>query len=164
MFNLPTDNLYKFVAIFGLIIALFSIYYPFQRYHELYLLFIEHESEAKLFEFHRPFLETRTKYLEERMNAEDNTEKRQLIFDDFYKSQAETNKIWANSVTNLKKIRFLSEVLNIYLVGGILCLLLGITLMFVGFLCWYKNIQKPLDYQSAQTFVQWLFAIIEAMR
>ena len=27
MINLPTDNLYKFLAIFGLVIALFSVYY-----------------------------------------------------------------------------------------------------------------------------------------
>ncbi len=34
MFQPPTDNLYKFLAIFGLLVAGFSIYIPLQRYVE----------------------------------------------------------------------------------------------------------------------------------
>jgi hypothetical protein len=73
MFNLPTDNLYKFVAIFGLIIALFSIYYPFQKYHELRLLLIENEGESELFKFHESYLEGRTKFIEGRLETENDT-------------------------------------------------------------------------------------------
>jgi hypothetical protein len=43
--NLPTDNLYKFIAIFGLILTLFSVYYPFQKVYELGLKTIETKYE-----------------------------------------------------------------------------------------------------------------------
>jgi hypothetical protein len=131
MLNLPTDNLYKFVAIFGLIITLFSVYYPFQKYHELYFLSFENESEAKIIEFHRPFIEMRVKHLKQRMEEENSVEKWQSMFDDLYKSQAEINKLITNTLTNSKKGRFLKNELMVYLYVGILCAGLGVFLMFI---------------------------------
>jgi hypothetical protein len=48
MFSPPTDNLYKFLAIFGLIIVMYSIYYPFQKLRELRFLAVETKTEMEL--------------------------------------------------------------------------------------------------------------------
>jgi hypothetical protein len=154
MLNLPTDNLYKFLAISGLIITLFSFYYPFQKLHELQFLMIEIPSEAELLEFQNQYLRGRVNYLEERHKKEEDLSKKQAIYDDSYKSEIELKKILVNIESNKKKLSVLLIEHQIYKGVSIIGVIFGVLLMVFGFRWWYQKIQKPLDYQSAQTFIQ----------
>jgi hypothetical protein len=105
-------------------------------------------------DFYKPNIEGKRAYIKEWLKEEKDLEKRKLIFDDLYKSEAEGIKLWVNSVTNARKIEFLDGVWRFYVIAGGLGAFIGLCLMFFWFLYWYRNIQKPLDYQSAQTFMK----------
>jgi len=98
MLNLPTDNLYKFLAIFGLVILIFSVYYLFQKSRELSLLSIEVENGLKITEQQGHHLKNKGSLLislldnykakfaimEEGQDKEKVFDKLQKTYDDYY--------------------------------------------------------------------------------
>ena len=151
MLSMPTDNLYKFYAISGLIILLFSGYYPFQKLHELNLLLTDNMSEVKFLSIQKDPLLKKVDFLEARLEKEDDFEKKRAIFDDLYKSILEINKNIISDESNRKKNLLLKEEANIYRVGGIVGLFLGFILMAISFWLWQTRVQTPLDNQLEQT-------------
>jgi hypothetical protein len=116
---------------------------------------VTYKGETQLIkEFYIPHYESKQAYIDEWMKGENDPEKRKSIYDDLYKGKAEAFKLWVNSVTNARKIEFLDKVWRFYVMVGVVGIVIGLFLMIVGFFYWYRNIQMPLDYQSAQAFVQ----------
>jgi len=164
MLNLPTDNLYKFLAISGLVIVMFSIYYPFQKDHELKFLLIDIDSEIKLKELQITYLETKSGLLkqeldkiEKMLNENDqipdkelHRTKMQTMYDDFYKSVLELHKSNINIIKDTEKSQLLNKELEVYKIIGIVSLVLGIIVMVGGFWVWYIKVQRPADNQLQQ--------------
>ena len=79
MLNLPTDNLYKFLAISGLVIAMFSVYYPFQKSHELQFLIVEQKAELELQKYQMGRYDEKFKLQEEQLSTEETSERKCLF-------------------------------------------------------------------------------------
>ena len=154
MLNLPTDNLYKFLAISGLVIAMFSVYYLFQKSHELQFLIVEQKAELELQKYQMGRYDEKFKLQEEQLSTEETSEKKRSVLDNIDKDLIEYAKAQTNSELNLAKIKILHHEYFYYKVTGITGFILGLFLMVFGFVLWYKKIQKPLDYQSAQALAQ----------
>ena len=151
MITPPTDNLYKFVSIFGLIIFLFSIYYPYQKAHDLTFNVYELESEVEYIKFKNKHLKGRVKIIEKRLEKEENLEKAQEIRDDFYKHEIELKKLLVKASENINKAELLLFEVKAYMWLGIIGNIFGVLLMWFGFRRWYIYIQKPNDEQIKKT-------------
>ena len=154
MLNLPTDNLYKFLAISGLVIAMFSVYYLFQKSHELQFLIVEQKAELELQKYQMGRYDEKFKLQEEQLSTEETSEKKRSVLDNIDKDLIEYAKVQTNSELNLAKIKILHHEYIYYKVTGIIGFIFGLFLIVFGFVLWYKKIQKPLDYQSAQALAQ----------
>lgn len=61
--NLPTDNLYKFIALVGVVVLLVASYFPIIKARELKLAMIEIEGKTRILEIEVQHLQDRTKQL-----------------------------------------------------------------------------------------------------
>jgi len=128
--NLPTDNLYKFIALAGLLIAFVG--YGFQHLDEE-----RWYAQTKVMEVELDALSSSSKELvkltEEQTLPNDELSKE---YENFQKSLFEFQKKFApmNSPGSQK----------LYQWAGIAGYV-GIILSIVGFVLWYQKVQKPLD-------------------
>ena len=147
MTNIPTDNLYKFIAIFGLVILLTSVYYPFQMMQELSFKVYEIEAKAELMEYKNKYLEGRIKYITKRLENESDIEVQQKIYDDYYKQEIELKEAILSVKENTKKAELLLKNIETYEILRKYGTLVGAFLIFLGFLNWFRFLQNPLDKQ-----------------
>ena len=126
--NLPTDNLYKFIALSGLSIFLFSFFIP------LYLNYSINQQIAEvLSDLH---------VVESKMDRLENTPKDSPHFERRFKEVELLNdKVRkANELTKYLRLNQLS-VLNYKYIG----VTIGVFLSVLGFYLWYTRVQKYLD-------------------
>ena len=173
--NLPTDNLYKFMALSGLAIFLLSIVFPLRQVNDIKLKMIEIETQVEMFKLESEkfgddvmdALSTKgnlkpkeqayfRNYLKGLLNRED--------FEDIAKDWAkgepilsiqeqalfrsQRNKIMkevAEVRGQQKRIELLTNQLRTYYIIIRIGGLLGSTISILGFYFWYFLIQRPND-------------------
>ena len=146
--SLPTDNLYKFLAIFGIVICIFSIYI----YQNKYNLYTEEFFEVrKEFAKYGPMLDRVTLLLE------------RIETDPSDKSLPENKKLFAATLDAIDKLnqeiktgheiaeyskekeeRAWEEIRILWKYSKIF-FFIGVLMSIVGFYLWYVKVQKPLD-------------------
>jgi hypothetical protein len=141
----PTDNLYKFLAIFGLVIFIISYFYPIYLVNDLKVL----ATDLKMDE----------KYLYEKLNKElyqskhlleskDTLKNKQLILELFNE-----NIITIDSLENeanqyekrVENYNIKSKQVERWLDNALAGKLIGLMLMIIGFSLWYFKLQKYQD-------------------
>lgn len=153
----PTDNLYKFLAIFGLVIFGFSIYVPLQRL-EAY-----GRSSVQLAAAYESFIE-RLKITDDAARAElecaiNQSKKNEgtkvdnfSACDQVIEARATATRVRAEFEalqTQIKSLEydrnFLYKQYRLYLHMGFVAGSIGFGLCIVGFWLWYVRLQKFLD-------------------
>jgi hypothetical protein len=142
--SLPTDSLYKFVALAGLALMLFAATYPQAKMLELQVAVADAEA------------------LSEKLDANlDNTEKKLARLEGIQNPHAAALEVV--SELNLKnrldkaEVRRASTIvkaqlkaMQYYLGLSIISLVVGTLMTIAGFGLWYVRIQKPLDRAIAK--------------
>ena len=134
--NLPTDNLYKFMAIAGLSIALFSIYLMFTRAEQgtLRVDQLERESTVLLEE------ENQIELAWERLKEKAGPSSKSLE-----DARNEIKKRKARMHEDVQAAKRFAE-LNLWLIKQLrVASIVGVLLAVVGFFLWYFRVQKYLD-------------------
>jgi len=138
---LPTDNLYKFLAIAGLVILLFCAVYPIRLVGELQLKSAE--------------LDTKVQLLTNEANAynQEVSTKGGLSKPDYDKAQIRMQTFAAKKIElvgEIRKARILSNQLIFLLVFTSVGSIAGIWLSYFGFRLWYLRVQRPADLLAAK--------------
>jgi hypothetical protein len=154
MINPPTDNLYKFIAIFGLIITLFSVYYNENYVHELAHASINVNAEQESIKLEIEYFKNRYEQVMSYLEDVTDREKFLAVSDEINKARLEFQKGVIKAEANWKKMKLMdADWLLAERWAGIMGIVLGISLMGAGFLLWYARVQRPLDYQLYQQIV-----------
>jgi len=130
--SLPTDNLYKFLAIFGLILFVLSIYLVFEKANET--------------------IENADKKLEDSLNdlftlrSNHNLSEAQIQLDKLKESDPLANQ-WERQLENIREENYNAKEKIQGIINYLLYIMLisGIVMMSTGFYYWYYRVQKPLD-------------------
>ena len=141
--NLPTDNLYKFMAIAGLALIIISVIIPLWIIHDLkikgYDLKIEMaiiDVEAKSFE--KQF-QLHTQVPHNKKELSDHSHKQ------YFATVLDMEKNIAKTKGQVDKLEFLRSEIQKMRVIIALGLGLGLILTFNGFRLWYSRLQKYQD-------------------
>jgi len=139
--NLPTDNLYKFIALVGVVVLLAASYFPIIKARELRLAKIEIEGQMRLLEIEVQHLQDTSKQLGSNETIGDCN--REELVGKAYKLKMKNEEIKTNS----KKVEVIGidyELIRKIQVAG---MILGFILSAFGFFLWYFRIQKYQDKQ-----------------
>lgn len=157
MFAPPTDSLYKFIAIFGLIILGWGIAAPYQKSYEYKLKMAELNSAIdgsknkaeQLQESYKSLL-TERKNLEHEPNNPETILKEAAI--DNKKQQLYIELLEAQQPVDEKTevMKVLNEAMTTYKLLGIVSVFGGLLLTLSGFWLWYVRIQKHIDMTLLQ--------------
>lgn len=155
--NLPTDNLYKFIAISGLILIFLSTVLPAWTIHNMQLEQIEIEGEIDLNIFKTKLLEEETKRmqkLDEYLESLSPTRYRKLMKseDKLSKELERTretimdlqNKNMQINIKNKKVKYFVDKITQmklVFIIGNFI----GTMFTYYGFSLWYRRLQKYQD-------------------
>ncbi|MGE4537924.1 MAG: hypothetical protein AB7D37_12670 [Desulfovibrio sp.] len=148
MIKLPTDNLYKFLTVFGLLITLNSGYYMYSYYIRLdFDLFEVGSMVKKKIEIDSPRYLVGIRKLTNKLNkASDENEKNEIN-----RQIEELNGAYNdNNFRIVEKLNFIDlkmkdSFLSQFLAGAICSFWGGCIIMFSGFVCWYRKVQKYQD-------------------
>lgn len=151
MISPPTDSLYKFLSITGLVILLWGATFPWQKSYEYRL------EEANLLALVTN-LGNKQEYLEERF---DSLEKSKINIENnktknneksILKIEREQNEIQVEIIdienkinTKVATMKVLKEALDTYQIIGWLSVGIGFLLTVLGFYYWYVKVQRHID-------------------
>ena len=155
--QLPTDNLYKFLAIFGLLVAAFSVYVPLLRYVEF--IRVSHRVDAiygPMIESLRAIDDEARARLECAIYKAYLLEKKQPPTPDPCSDVVVVKDKTASARTELERQKAQVAPLEVernslwqeyvlFLYVGIGGLLTGVAMCIAGFGLWYVRLQKYLD-------------------
>ena len=141
--SLPTDNLYKFVAMTGLVLIIFVIVYPSQKLVELTIKKIDAETEVAVISNEINDISDEVKRIERAAIQQGNVTAAQL--EQLGKRNSEARDKNRRMEGELKKIQVLEAQHETLESITKPLFSLGLLLMAVGFLCWYVLVQRPTD-------------------
>ncbi len=141
---IPTDNLYKFVALSGIALVLVSLIYPEQAIRDLEVRIIDSETQTRVLLAQADRLEKDLDILEKTPDFEDQKlelikQKNDEIRINSLKSTGENQKI-ALYTAHVEKVDNYATFL----------LWIGCAMSILGFFFWYKRVQKPADLAAAR--------------
>ena len=150
---IPTDNLYKFIALAGLSLSVFSATYPYKLINELSMKTIEVRGSIKYEEVQADILKGESSELETKITeAEKNIfyTKKNL---NQIKELLKLHKIKVNdsrllnvkSESGLEVLKELLKQIKLIVYFSSIGLIIGQFGMFYGFIFWYIKVQKPAD-------------------
>jgi hypothetical protein len=137
--TLPTDNLYKFLSVSGLAIAILSIVLPIMRISEIRMKLVEVKTQANVFSVESEALREDNERWPKKtvLNPEETESLRRRLVELKIKS--------AEIGGRLEQIKSLNRDLDYMMIlfwGG---LPLGVAISVLGFVAWYFIVQKPND-------------------
>jgi hypothetical protein len=133
----PTDNLYKFIAISGLLIFLASFVFPQILYKEYAIKYAEIEGDLSVLERQIETLNSITESDDARSKKEDNVE--------IKRRRAEFDK-GLEEVLRKRELRVaLSNYARRWEIFGYIGMSFGLVMMVSGFYFWYSRLQKYED-------------------
>lgn len=172
--SIPTDNLYKFIAIFGLVILSLGIYLNSKGLDEL----IDNKKRMASADFRffqdsvkhaykRKSYDSILKQLDEDLESRNNSldfYKEQLnhmndIFEEVEKLSEEVNVSHLNLVNNKNEVEAYNIVYNKNALITNLLVFVGVFLVVYGFIFWYYKHQRYIDAErkwKGETFVELL--------
>ncbi len=137
--NIPTDNLYKFLAIGGLVVSFFSIVYPIGKLLELDFQLADFKAGREEINIERNFLNKEIEILEKKESVDSNEIKvirdkllQQELKEADFNAQAEKIQVSFKWIQNFKWLAIMGS-------------LLGMILEVIGFSAWYLRVQHPQD-------------------
>jgi len=146
--SLPTDNLYKFLAIAGLVIIVLSVVGPWSRYEQLTSKTIEVETQTSIYKKGIASVELAIMKLKEEWKKAKSEKERELLQSrlDELQRQIRQLEIIIPEIAGKKALhqRFM-ETTAIFVVAGACGLVLGVVLSIVGFVLWYRRVQRYQD-------------------
>ena len=145
--SLPTDNLYKFLALSGLAIVTFSIVFPMIRDSELNLMMLETDKNMKVANIEKELFDKR---IDKFLNSDLGSNLDEL------KMREEELEIWRNLLKDqqiytvdleyeVRKFEELHKELKFIQLLMKFGFGVGLIITFLGFLLWYVRVQKPND-------------------
>ena len=141
--TIPTDNLYKFLALGGLLLVVTSVLFPFYQQTELSLKKNEVEVAFEKLSLKVEALNSRNKsLLDSEMNhgpPPKDIDEKQKIRDREYKEQ----KVEVEG--KKRALIIFKEDLEFYLHYKIIGITVGGFLSLIGFILWYFLVQRPID-------------------
>jgi hypothetical protein len=164
--TLPTDNLYKFMALSGLAILIISLVFPMIRIEETELKLVELETQTEVLRIETDDLTRemsgKTEKIQKEMVSLDpeklaNLSKKdielllnesKLHLQDLENDRKRMNELKIKTVElkgRTKLVGALMEDLRSYLIFLIVGGALGLLFCFLGFGLWYKLVQRPSD-------------------
>ena len=143
--TLPTDHLYKFLALAGLALFVFSVAYPTNLISDLELRIVESETQIRLQDADISKFEGELDAFEKKKPHP--SEQEVLILRDNFQ-QLKVKKIEVQGKTERLAIlnKQLREAFNLLKLSA----LVGLLMAFVGFLLWYVRVQRPADLLARQ--------------
>jgi len=145
---LPTDNLYKFIALAGVAICIFSFLTPMDRLSESAKLLAEINADLV-------FLEAQeSNFNEDTQHKLKHPGSQVVLADDLidrsFKQRESLNKV-KRQVSYAKSLRDL-QIEQMRVFQSLFHLGLGMSL--IGFLLWYVNVQRPQDQATKKSLSQ----------
>lgn len=142
--NLPTDNLYKFMAIAGVVLVVFGLSFPLRIAGKLQLQLIEARTEVDLSRVRADRLSERV----ERWKAmpEQTPEQAEKFRDDLQLLREKS----VQDVGLVSKVGAIFSQLIFLIVAGSASTLYGYILARRGFKLWYERVQRPNDLRLAK--------------
>lgn len=136
---LPTDNLYKFIALAGLVVTLVSLTYPTGKIVELELGLIEAQSQRTKLEIEVSEIDRLAVNLQEEKSptVQDVSGLRERLV------QSKIKRVDLVKSVSVAEIQL--QWVYRYSVAAIVGVLLGCYATFLGFRSWYANVQRPND-------------------
>lgn len=169
MTSLPTDNLYKFCAIAGLIIMGFSVYYPLSLLRTLHADLIDISTDLDVLHAETEFWDRRSKRLNgliknsvERKQTRKDPDPSEFslgysdqeikgMIDEFERLDRDQKITLVKVKGNHKKSEnLIGEVGTLRFVFPI-SITIGFMLSTWGFVAWYIRVQRPLDEKLKET-------------
>lgn len=143
--SIPTDNLYKFIALGGLALMIFSVTYPANKALELHLDTIAVNAQVKKLtieveNLEREITRVETTKVIERTDAEIKL-LREKVTEQKFKS-VDIRVSFEKAIVQMYWLRA-------YSIAAGLGLVLGIIFSNIGFILWYRRVQKPNDQRSS---------------
>ena len=140
---IPTDNLYKFVALSGVALVLVSLIYPEQALRELGTRQIDSETQMQVLLAQADRLERELDLLDKSPDFEN--KKLELI-----KKQNDEIRVNAirSSGENQKSALYEAHHERVITYSKFL-LAIGSAMSILGFFFWYRRVQKPADLAAA---------------
>lgn len=139
--NLPTDNLYKFVALVGVIILIATLYFPIMKAREYRLSMVKLKGQLRLLDIELDYLKEKATDLK---SDHDNTghTRTELIYEAHQlKMKSEELK------TKGEELRILELDYQLLISIQKSGMLMGILTGILGFSLWYFKIQRYQDRQ-----------------
>ena len=137
--SLPTDNLYKFIALAGLALILFSATYPIGRVIEFELGVVETKSQQEKLDIEKSEIDRLLVNLEK---AKDPQPQELAALRERH-TQREIKTIELKKSIEIAQIQL--DWAKYYLGAARFGLVIGLFLAFVGFRLWYLRVQRPND-------------------
>ncbi len=137
--SIPTDNLYKFLAISGLVIIITCLYLPYKQIREIDLKYIELKSETQLLEEKNYILNVKKKLVEDIKSS--TSEDALKILNERAELLQEApiiSKRWEQLIYLNNEKKELRKITNVGLGFGVI-------ITFIGFFQWYRRLQKYQD-------------------
>ena len=167
--NLPTDNLYKFIALSGVLITILTIYTLQTRtdsiFEKLYVIELENSKLEVTIEHNEVKIRRLNEIIDNSIKEKNGNihvvngkllirysteEVKELISDvENYKFQIKLGI--AKSKADIKQIETLNNQLEKSFNWSIFIILIGTVLSVFGFRMWYIKVQKPLDNQISNS-------------
>lgn len=152
MITPPTDSLYKFMAIFGLVILGWGIVFPWQKSYDYKLKIVElkstiDRSKNKVEHINQSYnlLVMERKRIEQDVSSSESSlkkaaidNKKQQLYIELLESQQPVDE-------KIEIMGVLTEALFIYKLMGFVSIIIGLLLTMAGFWFWYAKIQKHID-------------------
>jgi len=139
IFKPPTDNLYKFVAISGLLIFLASFIFPQILYKDYLIKFAEIQGELRVLERQVDALDNVTD------TASDDPVRRKEADVEINRRESEIDKGLAEVLRNRELRVALSNYARRWDLFGFIGMPFGLVMMMSGFYFWYSRLQKYED-------------------
>jgi len=139
--NLPTDNLYKFVALVGVVILIGASYFPIVKAREYQLSMVKLEGQLRLLNLELEYLKEKATHLK---SDQDNTghNRTELIYE-AHQLKMKHEKLKTKS----EELRVLELDYVFFSSMQRIGMLMGILTGILGFSLWYFKIQRYQDRQ-----------------
>jgi hypothetical protein len=135
----PTDNLYKFLALSGLALLVFSVVYPTTRMTELRIRQAETRSQLKIRTLE---IEAIEKELNQEIQVQPPSTEQLAILSDRGLQSGIKN---AQLSSYIEQTNVLVEELSFFMLLLNIGMFFGFTMAVVGFWLWYHKVQRLLD-------------------
>ena len=143
--NIPTDNLYKFISIFGLIIFLLSLIGP---------RLLIHSHRLQEFEMNESILilEERLKQISKEVNSLDGVDSKKVELSEIIELRKRNNELGVINIKNSiahKKLAYFAQQIRNLVYMSYFGLIVGFFMSGFGFYFWYVKLQKPSELNES---------------